>query len=144
MKARTVLALLAALLCLGAGVAHAETEAEAASADDPFARYLYPPDRVMSHAMEIGLDDAQKNSIKTEAQKAQHRFLDLQFEMQAESEKLVRLLQESRVNEASVLAEVDRVLGIEKEIKKAQISLLVRVKNVLTPEQQAKLAGIPK
>ena len=144
MKARTVLALLAALLCLGAGVAHAETEAEAASADDPFARHLYPPDRVMSHAMEIGLDDAQKNSIKTEAQKAQHRFLDLQFEMQAESEKLVRLLQESRVNEASVLAEVDRVLGIEKEIKKAQISLLVRIKNTLTPAQQAKLSDLPR
>ena len=145
-KSRTVLALVAALLCVfvGTGLAHAETEAEAASADDPFARYLYPPERVMSHAMEIGLDDAQKASIKNEAQKAQHRFLDLQFEMQAESEKLVRLLQESRVNEAGVLAEVDRVLGIEKEIKRAQISLLVRIKNVLTPEQQAKLAEMPK
>jgi Spy/CpxP family protein refolding chaperone len=139
---RTVLALAAALLCvsLGARPAHAETGAEAASADDPFGRYLYPPERVMSHAMEIGLDDAQKSSIKNEAQKAQHRFLDLQFEMQGESEKLIRLLQESRVNEAGVLAEVDRVLGIEKEIKKAQISLLVRIKNVLTPGQQAKLA----
>jgi Spy/CpxP family protein refolding chaperone len=142
MKSRIALALAAVLLCLGGAVLRAETEA--ASGDDPFARYLYPPEKVMSHAMEIGLDDAQKNSIKTEAQKAQHRFLDLQFEMQGESEKLIKLLQESRVNEASVLAEVDKVLGIEKEIKKAQLSLLIRIKNTLTPAQQAKLSELPK
>ena len=112
--------------------------------DDPFARYLYPPDRVMSHAMEIGLDDAQKTSIKNEVQKAQSKFLDLQFEMQGESEKMVRLLQEKPVNETSVLAEVDRILGLEKEIKKAQISLLVRIKNTLTPAQQAKLSDLPR
>jgi Spy/CpxP family protein refolding chaperone len=119
-------------------------ESSDAPADDPFARYLYPPDRVMSHAMELGLDDAQKTSIKNEVQKAQHRFLDLQFEMQGESEKMIRLLQEKPVNEASVLAEVDRILGLEREIKKAQISLLVRIKNVLTPAQQAKLGEMPK
>jgi Spy/CpxP family protein refolding chaperone len=112
--------------------------------DDPFARYLYPPDRVMSHATEIGLDDAQKTSIKNEVQKAQSRFVDLQFEMQGESEKMIRLLQEKPVNEASVLAEVDRILGLEKEIKKTQVSLLVRIKNVLTPAQQAKLGEIQK
>jgi Spy/CpxP family protein refolding chaperone len=112
--------------------------------DDPFARYLYPPDRVMSHAMEIGLDDAQKTSIKNEVQKAQSKFLDLQFEMQGESEKMVRLLQEKPVNETSVLAEVDRILGLEKEIKKAQISLLIRIKNTLTPSQQAKLSELPR
>ena len=98
----------------------------------------------MSHAMEIGLEDAQKTSIKIEVQKAQSKFLDLQFEMQGESEKMVRLLQEKPVNETSVLAEVDRILGLEKEIKKAQISLLVRIKNTLTPAQQAKLSDLPR
>ena len=136
----TILTMLAAALLATAALAE-NTEAPK---DDPFARYLYPPDRVMSHAMEIGLDDAQKTSIKNEVQKAQSKFLDLQFEMQGESEKMVRLLQEKPVNEASVLAEVDRILGLEKEIKKAQISLLVRIKNTLTPAQQAKLSDLPK
>lgn len=111
---------------------------------DPFARYLYPPERVMSHAMELGLDDGQRNSIKTEVQKAQGRFVDLQFELQGESEKMIRLLQEKPVSETNVLAEVDRILALEKDIKKAQISLLVRIKNVLTPAQQAKLSELPK
>jgi Spy/CpxP family protein refolding chaperone len=43
-----------------------------------------------------------------------------------------------------VLAEVDRILALEKDIKKTQISLLVRIKNVLTPAQQAKLSDLPK
>ena len=131
------------ILCLPLrGTALAELDT--APADDPFARYLYPPDRVMSHAMEIGLDDAQKASIKTEVQKAQQKFLDLQFEMQGESEKMIRLLQEKPVSESGVLAEVDRILGLEKEIKKTQVSLLVRIKNVLTPAQQAKLSELPR
>jgi Spy/CpxP family protein refolding chaperone len=129
---------------VGALTTAALAENAEAPKDDPFARYLYPPDRVMSHAMEIGLEDAQKTSIKNEVQKAQSKFLDLQFEMQGESEKMVRLLQEKPVNETSVLAEVDRILGLEKEIKKAQISLLVRIKNTLTPAQQAKLSDLPR
>jgi Spy/CpxP family protein refolding chaperone len=116
----------------------------AAAADDPFAAYLYPPDKVMGHSLEIGLDDAQKTAIKNEVQKVQGKFLDLQFEMQAESEKMVRLLQEKPVDETRVLAEVDRILALEKDIKKMQVALLVRVKNILTPAQQAKMSEIQK
>ena len=43
-----------------------------------------------------------------------------------------------------MLAQVDRILALEREIKKAQISLLVRIKNILTPAQQAKLAEIQR
>lgn len=111
---------------------------------DPFAEYLYPPDRVMGHSLELGLDDAQKASIKNEVQKVQSRFTDLQFELQGESERMVRLLQEKPVDETKVLAEVDRILALEKDIKKMQVSLLVRIKNVLTPAQQAKLAEIQR
>lgn len=118
--------------------------AASAQADDPFARYLFPPDRIMGHSLEIGLEDAQKTAIRNEVQKAQPKFTDAQFELQAEGEKMIRLLQEKTVDETRVLAQVDRILSIEKEIKKAQISLLVRIKNVLTPAQQARLAEIPK
>ena len=113
-------------------------------ADDPFARFLFPPDRVMSHSLDIGLEDAQKTAIRNEVQKVQGKFLDTQFELQGESEKMVRLLQEKTVDEARVLAQVDRILALEREIKKTQISLLVRIKNILTPSQQAKLAEIQR
>jgi Spy/CpxP family protein refolding chaperone len=112
--------------------------------DDPLARHLFPPERVMGHAQEIGLDDTQRTAIRKEVQKAQSKFLDLQFDIQTEMETLVRLVQQTRVDEPKVLAQLDRVLSLEKEIKKTQISLLVRIKNILTPAQQAKLAEIPR
>jgi len=112
--------------------------------DDPVARSLYPPDRVLAHAQEIGLDDAQRAGIRSELQKAQSRFLDLQFDLQPEAEKLAQLLQEKRVDEAKVLSQVDKVLALERETKRTQISLLVRIKNLLTASQQAKLTEFQK
>jgi len=112
--------------------------------DDPFARYLFPPDRIMAHGLEIGLEDAQKTAIRNEVQKVQGKFVDTQFDLQGETEKMTRLLQEKSIDETRVLAQVDRILALEKEIKKAQISLLVRIKNILTPAQQAKLTKIQK
>jgi len=107
--------------------------------DDPLARFLFPPDRVMAHASEIGLDDAQRSAIRAEVQKTQPKFLDLQFDMQAEMEKFKNVLQEKRVDEGKALGELDRLLALEKEIKRTQIGLLVRIKNTLTPAQQSKL-----
>jgi Spy/CpxP family protein refolding chaperone len=112
--------------------------------DDPLARHLFPPERVMGHAQEIGLDETQRTAIRKEVQKAQSKFLDLQFDIQTEMETLVRLVQQTKVEEPKVLAQLDRVLALEKEIKKTQISLLVRIKNTLTPAQQAKLSEMPR
>lgn len=137
MKSLTALFLLALLPAAASAQA-------GAGGDDPFARYLFPPDRIMGHGLEIGLEDAQKIAIRNEVQKVQPKFTDAQFEMQGESEKMIRLLQEKPVDETKVLAQVDRILALEKEIKKAQISLLIRLKNILTPAQQAKLAEIQK
>ena len=134
----------AATLLLALSVAAASAQTPPPGSDDPFARYLFPPDRVMSHSAEIGLEDAQRNAIRNEVQKAQPKFTDAQFDLQAESEKMIRLLQEKPVDENRVLAQVDRILALEREIKRGQITLLVRIKNVLTPAQQAKLAEAPR
>ena len=122
-----------------AAVSFAETSPEG---EDPLSRYLYPPEKVMGHAQEIGLDEAQRNGIRNEVHKAQGRFLDLQFDLQGEGEKLARLLQEKPVDETRVLSQVDRILALEKEVKRTQISLLVRIKNLLTPAQQSRLAEV--
>jgi Spy/CpxP family protein refolding chaperone len=110
--------------------------------EDPLARYLFPPEMVMGHAQEIGLDEAQRTAVRSEVRKAESRFIDLKFDLQTESEKMHRLLQEKPVDEAKVLAEVDKILALEKEIKKTQIGLLVRIKNQLSDSQQAKLSEI--
>jgi Spy/CpxP family protein refolding chaperone len=149
MKRSSILLLLVAWLAVGASAVAAvaaETLADAPSAaapaDDPIAQNLFPPELIMKHGGEIGLDAQQRGAIKEAVQQAQSKFLDAQWEMQEESGKMVRLLQARPVDEKAVLAEIDRILDFERQIKRAQISLLVRLKNLLTPAQQARLAEL--
>jgi len=109
---------------------------------DDWGRNFFPPELVMQHQSEIGLQDAQRTSLTSAVQQAQGKFMDVQWKLSAEGEKMGRLLQSTQVDEGQVLEEVDRILALEREIKKAQISLMVRIKNTLTPAQQAKLAEI--
>jgi len=111
-------------------------------ADDPIAQALFPPELVMKYRQEINLDEGQSKAIKEAIQKAQTRFLDMQWDMQAEGEKLVKLLKARPVDESAVLAQVDQVLNREREIKKAQISLLIHIKNLLSESQQNKLTEL--
>ncbi len=132
----------AALLTVAlAGFASSETPKPD---EDPLARHLYAPEKILGHAEELGLSDSQRQLIRDEVHKAQSRFLDLQFEMQPESEKLVSLVREKPVPEAKVLAQVDRILALEKEIKRTHLSLLIRLKNSLTPAQLARLDEIQR
>lgn len=110
--------------------------------DDPVAQALYPPELVMKYHQEINLDEGQSKAIKEAIQKAQPKFLDMQWDMQAEAEKLIKLLKARPVEEAAVLAQMDQVLNREREIKKAQISLLIHIKNLLSDAQQNKLTEL--
>ena len=109
---------------------------------DDWGRSFFPPELVMQHQSEIGLQDSQRATLTSAIQQAQSKFMDMQWKLSAEGEKMGKLLQGTQVDEAQVLEEVDRILNLEREIKKAQISLMVRIKNTLTPAQQAKLAEI--
>jgi Spy/CpxP family protein refolding chaperone len=106
---------------------------------DPFRGFLFPPELVMQHQGEIGLQDAQRSALQTAIQQAQTKFVDAQWKLSAEGEKLARLLQNVTVDETQVLEQVDRILALEREIKRAQMGLMVRIKNTLTAAQQAKL-----
>ena len=129
------------LLCLAGSV---RCWGQPPPGEDPIAKNVFPPELVMKYSQEIDLDDRQRAAIKDNVQGAQTKFLDAQWNLQEESQKLVRLLQAQPVNEAAVLAEVDKVLALEREIKRAQISLLVKIKNLLTEPQQAKLQELRK
>ncbi|PYQ51975.1 MAG: hypothetical protein DMF78_12180 [Acidobacteria bacterium] len=127
------------LACALAGVRLAAAEPPG---EDPIAQQLFPPELVMKHGQEIGLDDAQRTAMKQAIQAAQTRFLDAQWDMQAASQKMVRLLQARPIDETTVLAQADKVMGLERDVKKAQLSLLIRIKNLLTEAQQAKLTEL--
>ena len=110
--------------------------------DDPLGRYLIPPDLIMGHSQELNLLDKQRAAIKSEVQKAQSKFIDMQWDMKEETEKMVRLLQQTPADEARILEQADKVMALEREIKKTQLALLIRIRNALTAEQIAKLDEI--
>jgi len=125
---------IACFLCLGIS-----TLAQQPPGPDPIAESLFPPDLVMAHQRDVGLDDTQKNFLRSEVLKAQGRFAELQWQLQDNMNALVALLKQNPVDETQVVTQLDKVLSSEREIKRTQIALMVRIKNKLTPEQQAQL-----
>jgi Spy/CpxP family protein refolding chaperone len=131
------------LLLLLALMLAAASPSVAQSAPEPdFGRHVFPPELVMKYQQKIGLRAEQRTAITEAIQQVQSRVVEQQWRMQEEAQKLGELLQAMPVNESAVLAQVDRVLSIEREVKRAHMTLLVRIKNTLTREQQAMLKGL--
>lgn len=106
---------------------------------DPLAHLMFPPDMILGHARELNLTDEQKAFMRAEVQKATATFQELQWKLQDQMELLQETMKSTTVNEAQALAQLDKVLDIEREIKRLHIGLAVRLKNRLTPEQQEQL-----
>ena len=77
--------------------------------------------------------------MRAEVQKSMTTFQDLQWKLQDQMELLHETMKSTSVNEQQALAQLDKVLDIEREIKRLHIGLAVRLKNRLTPEQQDQL-----
>lgn len=107
--------------------------------DNPLADGVYPPELVMQHQQAIGLSEDQRNAIKTEVRAAQAKFTEWQWKLQDEMEKMAAIVKQPRVDEQQALAQLEKILSVEREIKRMQVALLLRIKNRLTPEQQAQL-----
>ena len=106
---------------------------------DPLAHLMFPPDMIMAHARELNLTDEQKAFMRSEIQKTMTTFQDLQWKLQDQMELLQETMKSTSVNEQQALAQLDKVLDLEREIKRLHIGLAVRLKNRLTPEQQQQL-----
>jgi len=140
MKTRAVpiCALLCLAVALGTGQQPA-AEAHPQPGPDSLGQSFFPPELVMQSQEAIGLSNEQKAYLRSEIREAQMKFTDLQWKLQDEMERMVSLAKQPQVDEQQVLAELEKVLSLEREVKRAQITLLVHIKNKLTPEQQAKL-----
>jgi len=106
---------------------------------DPLGHLMFPPDMILGHARDLNLTDEQKAFMRAEVQKATATFQDLQWKLQDQAELLHQTMKSTSVNEQQALAQLDKVLEIEREIKRLHIGLAVRLKNRLTPEQQEQL-----
>jgi Spy/CpxP family protein refolding chaperone len=123
------------LVALFAVAAYGQTPPD----DDPIGKQLFPPELIMSQSQKLHLDDKQRAMIKTEVQRAQSKFFDLQWEAKEAGDAMGQMLQQTPIDEARVLEQADKVMSLEREIKKIHLSLLIRIKNGLTREQIAEL-----
>jgi len=145
MKARIIH--LCMLLCLAAGLSQAQQTPQPGAhfpmgPQDPFAQSFFPPELVIQNQAAIGLTDEQKNFFRTEIRDAQTKFTDLQWKMQDEAEKMMALVKQPHVDEQQAVAQLEKVLAVEREIKRGQVAFMIHLKNKLAPEQQAKLEDI--
>lgn len=129
------------ILCALATVAHAQPRPPSPP-EDPIGDKLFPPDLIMGHQQELGLDDATRKTIVAQIQQFQAAAVKIQWDLKAVSDALANLLAAPAVDEAKVLAEADKVMALEHDLKKAHLTLLIRLKNALTPAQQARLRGL--
>ena len=103
---------------------------------------LYPPELVMQNQAAIGLAPGQRDAIAKETERAHKELLELQWQLDAEKEKLVTILDGDKVDEARSKAAAAEVMKKEEAIKAGHLAMLVRIKNTLTKEQQDKLRAI--
>lgn len=105
----------------------------------PVESRLYPPELIMDHQGELGITAEQRQTLITETERGATELARLSWDLQAEKEKLVKLLEGDHVDEAKVQEAASRVMDRESKIKASQLGMLVRIKNTLTSEQIAKL-----
>ncbi len=111
---------------------------------DPFAGAFFPPELVFLARDEIGLTQEQQENFQDQVEKMQLRSEELRGKLERETAALAMLAKQERVDEATILAQLDKVLDAERELKHLHIGLGVAIKNLLTPEQQPKLHKIAK
>ena len=102
----------------------------------------FPPELLVRHRDQIGLDDEQITQIRALANEAGFRAQSLAPEYEAATRAMRTLLEAETVDEQLVLKQADVVFMIENKTKANHWRTMVRIRNLLTPKQRAKAAAI--
>jgi Spy/CpxP family protein refolding chaperone len=121
---------------LSTGAAAAPATREALSAIE---QRLFPAEIVIEHKIEIALTQPQEDAITKELDRSQSQLVKLQWALQTEKGKLVKVLDDAKVDETKAHQTAELLMQRENAIKAVHLDLLVRIKNILTSEQQEKL-----
>lgn len=108
----------------------------------PFMDALFPPELIMRHGREVGLEPSQRKAITKAVGETQAKTLELQWEMQDAAQALAELVRETKVDEKAAIAAARRVMEIEGRVKREHLGLLIRIKNVLDARQQEALRAL--
>jgi hypothetical protein len=100
---------------------------------------LFPAELVMENKAALALTPAQETAITKELDRSQSELVKLQWDLQTEKDKLVKVLDDAKIDEPRSQKAAEALMQRENAIKAVHLGLLVRIKNILTPAQQDKL-----
>ncbi len=109
---------------------------------DPLRAAFFPPEMVMRHQGQLKLTEEQRQYIIAQMQEAQSNFTSWQWALQAEMEKMAKLVEADQIDQSKALTQLEKVLELEQKIKTEQLKLMINIKNKLTAEQRKQLQAI--
>lgn len=107
---------------------------------DLFQGTLFPAELIMKNRDTISLTDQQAEKIKTIHGKNSGEFSTLRWDLDAENEKLKKMLQEPKINSEAAQKQMDKILNLENQLKKKQFSNLLAIRSELNESQATSLA----
>ena len=109
---------------------------------DPFKGKLFAPDIILKNQTELNLTKEQFTGIKAAVVEVQANVAEYEWDLRQAYQKVLAALDESPIDEKTVLENVNDVLLAENQVKKQQVAMLIRLKNLLNKEQIAYLESI--
>lgn len=110
-----------------------------AQAQDLFKGKIYTTTYLMEVKDDISLTESQVSKIKKIHSENAGSFSTIKWDLDDETAKLKKILDQPKIDQTSVSRQMDEVLRLENQLKKMQLSTLVSIKNELTSEQITKL-----
>lgn len=104
--------------------------------------FLFAPEFVLPNIEKLDLNDSQVQAIESNIEATKQQVSEAQEILKAEMTTLDQLLKAESGDEATILAQLDKVLQTEQQIKSLQLSMLVRIRGQLTTDQRGSLEEI--
>ncbi|WP_299675728.1 TonB-dependent receptor plug domain-containing protein [uncultured Dokdonia sp.] len=114
------------------------------SAQDVFQSELFAAETVLKYRSELELSETQVSTIKEIYNDNISLFNSTKWDLDAMQVDLNKLISESKVDEKTALAAMDKISAMEQKLKSQRLKMLIKIKNELTPNQQSKLKELRK
>ena len=107
--------------------------------DRALREHLVNPKHVLRAQKQLNLSKKQKLELRKAIKDAQSATLDLEFELQTETEKLGEIVAKSKVDLNAAETQAKKIMALESKVKLTQLRLAIQTKNLLTTAQLKKL-----
>lgn len=109
---------------------------------DVFRDKLFAPQVILEHRDELGLTKEQFTAIRAAVVEVQTNVAGHEWDLREAYLDVIEDLDDSPVDEARIMANVEKALLAENEVKKLQVAMLLRLRNLLTDEQVEYLKSV--